>query len=165
MIIRRSYGPPHPTKEEMLLHLEIDEDLEIHVNDDIFTLSESNLDIPLLGREFRFGVLDCWEATRSYFWQTEQRKMQPFPRDTHWCVGANPYKSLAHTEGFSLVKDTEKRPGDIFLVKPALYLDHCHTMVCTGPNLYHHLAGRLSELLPLSELSRLEYLQYRRTNA
>jgi proteasome lid subunit RPN8/RPN11 len=122
------------------------------------------LDEPLEEREFRHGVMDCYDDVRAWFWQESGGKilLPPFARRDKWWLaddeGHNPdnlYADHFIECGFRQLSEEEThdlRRGDCFLYKlnPATaetpaHMIETHGGVYLGDGLiFHHLPGRLS---------------------
>ena len=98
---------------------------------------------PLLGREYEFGVNDCWSLVRDYY-KTELEIELPMLQfeDDWWEKGLNYFGDLYESFGFEKVETPEKHDGIMFQVM-AQVPNHCG--VYLGEGLFmHHAVNRLS---------------------
>lgn len=93
-----------------------------------FDFGQHVLDLPILEREFRHGVEDCYTLIRKWWWQNKGVLLPEFPRDEGWwgnvlegeAATANHYIEGFALAGFSQFHPhtpAELRPGDVFLFK------------------------------------------------
>lgn len=103
------------------------------------------LDDPLFGREYLWGISDCWSVVRSWHWQRRGVKMRDFPRDEGvFLAGADLIAGNAEAAGLLPIADDEVMPGDIaFLRIRGTVVNHC-AVADDGGMLLHHLPRRLS---------------------
>lgn len=124
-----------------------------------FDWGDHLLDVPLIGRDWRPGVLDCFSMVRSHVWQAHQYHMNDIARSDDWSLldtklvfDANRPNYPAFTEvDFSPAVDLEE--GDIILM--ALQADRPnHFSIYLGNNLIlHHPPQGLSSRRPLNTLA------------
>lgn len=99
---------------------------------------------PLVGREFKFGVLDCFTLVRDYYKQELSMYLPDYER---WDEGAfkrgeSLYEMHMEKWGFKPVKDLQK--NDIILMQIG-YNVPSHAAIYLGNNwMLHHLRNRLS---------------------
>jgi len=101
---------------------------------------------PLVGREYTWGVADCWSLVRD--WYIENNILLP-----DWPRPADPrefernpiFDECWAAAGFSLIDEEEElKRGDALLMRiNSKGLDHCAVYIGDSMIL-HHLAGRLS---------------------
>lgn len=110
--------------------------------------------VPLIGREFAFGLFDCYGLVRDYFKMQHGVQLNTYAcRDDFWEKGQNLFLDHFVQEGFHVVED-EVRVGDCFLmcVKSPKHLPN-HAAVYVGcGQILHHVQSRLSCQAPLTGL-------------
>ena len=108
---------------------------------------------PLIGRQWVWGVTDCWSLVRDYY--KEQHNIQLFdyqrpitPQD----FLDNPlFEQYAERTGFvELNKDEKLQKGDVLLMS-ILHPTLNHVAIFLGDEILHHLADRLSTREPYNE--------------
>jgi proteasome lid subunit RPN8/RPN11 len=102
---------------------------------------------PLIGREFRHGVTDCYAFIRDYY-RVERGVVIPnYPRDYEWWYnGQDLYSANFREAGFEPVSEPEI--GDVFLAQlHAPVVNHGGIYMGNGV-IGHHLVGRLSRREP-----------------
>lgn len=107
-------------------------------------------ELPLLGRTFEFGVVDCFTLMRDYFARTHGILLTNYPRkDKFWDRGENLYMDNLEREGFVVVQG-ELKPDDCFLHKIRSPIAN-HVSIYRGNNtILHHACNRLSVEEPLA---------------
>lgn len=161
-------GPAYPSKDDMEQQIASGVPWGI-----VVTNGEDALDpifwgdtlpiAPLIGREFRHGVADCYSLVRDAFrlgkekmaeqdmpeWPFDPIVMPEVARDDEWWKGEDDlYTAYFEKEGWVPIQREEVRPGDGFLMKVRSdKLNHAGLYV--GNNLIlHHLPTRLSRREP-----------------
>lgn len=113
--------------------------------------------LPLVGREFHHGVVDCYSLVRDHFSQVLQIELPDFPREDGWWErGEDLYRQGFAQAGFidlgpprgEAGGSAEIRLHDGLLMRVAARQDN-HLAVFVGPVngvdcILHHLYGRLS---------------------
>lgn len=113
-------------------------DMDLHI------LQPEDIKKPLMGRQYEFGVSDCYEAAKDWYLQNDiPAPCRDAYEDDWWLKGLN-YFSNDHllSKGWSPVKDPQK--GDLltFSVDSSVP-NHCG--VYLGRDIfYHHAQNRLS---------------------
>lgn len=112
---------------------------------DLYLLQPETIAKPLIGREYEFGVTDCFEAARDYLsenFSIEVKQREAFENDW-WDKGYDYFNTeMIESYGFKEVKDAQ--PGDllIFAVQNKVG-NHCG--IYLGNNtFFHHAEHRLS---------------------
>jgi proteasome lid subunit RPN8/RPN11 len=136
---------------------------------DLFSFGDHTLDYPLDGRDFRYGVQDCYEALRGWVWQNEHRKMASVPREVDWWnigrgnpakLSENPnmYETMFEDFGYREYQVELSKPhsvchprvGDLVLMKLGNAPVCNHAAVYVGNSLiYHHRVNHRSGKTPL----------------
>jgi proteasome lid subunit RPN8/RPN11 len=120
----------------------------------IVQLDPSGWRAPLQGRQFHFGVLDCWQLVRDFFARELATELPDFARhDDFWLpTDERPARNLVHEHlaaaGFELVTDGAlPRRGDVLLMRiRSLDIDN-HLAVYLGDSRFLHTQpGRLSKV-------------------
>ena len=125
----------------------------------LMVLPQGNLEIthpsgycpPLLGREFRYGILDCYTLIRDAFFEIGI-VLKDYPRGEIGEWNTNPdwnfYEQNFANEGFIEIPVTEKlQKHDVLLMRiNSSKLNHAGLMWEPDKNIfYHHLIDRLSD--------------------
>jgi proteasome lid subunit RPN8/RPN11 len=118
------------------------------VTDSVEFLAPTGFKAPLLGREFIFGVLDCYTLIRDYFKQTLGIELPDYSREFgFWKRGENLYEDNFISAGFRKV--TELKKHDCILMKMGQTQIANHCAIYLGDNMIlHHVGGRLSNVNP-----------------
>lgn len=105
---------------------------------------------PLIGREFRHGVSDCYSLARDYFKLEKNIELPEFPRDNEWWKnGENLYEEHIEEAGFRRLKvDEEPEPNDVVLMAISSEVCNHAAILIDGGLLLHHLTNRLSRREP-----------------
>jgi proteasome lid subunit RPN8/RPN11 len=109
---------------------------------------------PLIGREFVFGVTDCYTLIRDYYRQEWKVMLNNYARRWgYWKDGTSLYEKHFKEEGFVEVLRSQARIGDAVLIQRPCIAEHAG--IISGPNtLLHHLLNQVSKEEPLSRWSR-----------
>jgi proteasome lid subunit RPN8/RPN11 len=112
---------------------------------ELYTLSPRKNFKPLIGREYRFGSSDCFEAMRDYYHEELDINLKPREmfEDDWWERGFDYFsEEFIKTYGFERVIEPQKGDLLIFAVESSVG-NHCG--VYLGNNIFfHHAAHRLS---------------------
>lgn len=107
-------------------------------------------DLPLVGRQFHHGVVDCYTLVRDYYAQRLGIDLPDFERtDDWWDKGGNLYRDNFSVAGFVQVgtgDDTEPQQHDVLLMMVKANVEN-HAAVYADPHMgliLHHLHGRAS---------------------
>lgn len=113
-------------------------------------IEPSQQGIPLVGRTFHHGVLDCYSLIRDYYEQRVGIVLPEFERDDRWwSKGANLYVENFEFAGFVKVASDGSgvpAPHDVVLMQiRSDRLNHGAVMDAEKPgHILHHLYGQLS---------------------
>lgn len=102
--------------------------------------------LPLYGRQFVHGLLDCYSFIEDWYRQELKIELRPYVRDEEWWLkGQNIYMENVLREGFIRLKDDEPLSrGDLIFMQIASPVPN-HAAVYLGDGMVgHHLQGRLS---------------------
>lgn len=111
------------------------------------TFEPSGYVAPLVGRQFSFGVLDCFTLIRDYYKRELDIDIEDFPRqDEWWKKGQNLYLDNYDKAGFIVANDGPQK-HDIILMQVARSAVPNHGAIYLGDDyilhhLYDHLSGR-----------------------
>ena len=107
---------------------------------------------PLLGREWVWGVTDCWSLVRDWYREEKQIELKDYQRSmTPEEFLKNPlFEEYATQTGFRELEPNEKlQEGDVLLMS-ILHPTLNHVAIFLGDMVLHHLADRLSCREPYS---------------
>lgn len=104
---------------------------------------------PLHGREFIFGVLDCYSLVRDYYRERLNIQLNDYYREENfWKKGAPLYRQNFEKEGFIQVTDSP-REHDVFLMQIGQSSVENHAAIFLGNGLIlHHVHRTLSCTIP-----------------
>lgn len=107
---------------------------------------------PLLGRQFAWGVRDCYALVRDYYFFERKVSLPNYPRAFGWeARGENLIMNNFEKVGFETIKKADAKRGDVLIYKYRSGVPN-HCAVITGPNLsIHQLAYRESAYQRLSD--------------
>jgi len=112
-----------------------------------------SLNVPLVGRPFRHGAMDCYSLIRSWYWQNKKVFLPEFPRGDMWwdkTPEKNMYNSGFPEAGFVSYETDNPSVGDVFIMQVKSDVDN-HGGVYTGSGVVlHHLPRQLSRHVPAS---------------
>jgi len=103
------------------------------------------LELPYVGREFVFGVVDCYSLCRDWYKKEFGLNLTDYERrDQFWLRGENLYLDNFAKEGFYRIPFKEVQYGDLILMNLQSPLPN-HGAIYLGDQLIlHHVQGRLS---------------------
>ena len=108
---------------------------------------------PLIGRQWVWGVTDCWSLVRDYYKEQHNIQLLDYQRPiTPQDFLDNPlFEQYAERTGFKELNTDEKlQKGDV-LVMSILHPTLNHVAIFLGDEILHHLADRLSTREPYNE--------------
>jgi len=110
---------------------------------------------PLVGRQFTFGLLDCYTLIRDYYKEVVGITLNDYERENYfWERGEDLYEENFRKEGFEEVEFTDIKKHDLILMAikskvinhAAVFLGHRNFNGKTEvPVILHHVQDRLSE--------------------
>ena len=102
-------------------------------------------ELPYVGREFVFGVVDCYSLCRDWYgreWGLELRDYDR--RDQWWDHGENLYLENFQKEGFHKIPVEELQRGDALLMQLVSPVPNHAAIYLGDSQILHHVQGRLS---------------------
>lgn len=106
-----------------------------------------NYEMPLVGREFVHGVVDCYSLIRDYYKQKLGIRLSDYERPDNWWSGEctlDLYRDNYAKEGFYEVRDRLLQPHDFLIIQVASAKPN-HGAIYVGNNeILHHMMDRLS---------------------
>ena len=108
---------------------------------------------PLIGRQWVWGVTDCWSLVRDYYKEQHNIQLLDYERPTTpQDFLDNPlFEQYAERTGFrQLNKDEKLQKGDVLLMS-ILHPTLNHVAIFLGDEILHHLADRLSTREPYND--------------
>jgi cell wall-associated NlpC family hydrolase len=113
--------------------------------------------LPYVGRDFVYGITDCWQLIADWYAQERARPLPWFtrPPDGWWeTSGPSPYLQNAAEYGFTLHEARWEllqslAPGDIILMRIRGRRTNHAAVYLGGGNILHHLHGFLSTVVQL----------------
>lgn len=102
-------------------------------------------ELPYVGREFVFGLVDCYSLCRDWYERELGLQLRDYDRrNQFWLKGQNLYLDNFGNEGFYPIPLEELQYGDAILMQLQSPLPN-HAAIYLGDQLIlHHLQGRLS---------------------
>lgn len=114
------------------------------VNDAFHSFNDSE-GIPLYGRNYSHGCIDCLSFVRDYYKQTYGIQITNYEREEDWWnKGQNLYLDLYEQEGFVVVDKADMREGDLLLLCMQSTIPNHGAIYLGGNRIGHHLQNRLS---------------------
>lgn len=102
-------------------------------------------ELPYVGREFVFGVVDCYSLLRDWYKRELGLTLADFPRrDRFWERGENLYVEGYKSQGFRQVPFDELQYGDGILMQLSAELPNHGAIYLGDQQILHHVQGRLS---------------------
>lgn len=105
----------------------------------------SDFELPYVGREFVFGVVDCYSLARDWYKREMGIELADFPRrDRFWERGENLYVEGYKSQGFRQVDFNNLQYGDGILMQLGADLPNHGAIYLGDQQILHHVQGRLS---------------------
>jgi proteasome lid subunit RPN8/RPN11 len=102
-------------------------------------------ELPYVGREFVFGVVDCYTLCRDWYGKEFGLQLSDYQRrDKFWERGDNLYLDNFHREGFREVPFNDLQYGDALLMQLETPLPGHSAIYVGDQQILHHVQGRLS---------------------
>lgn len=104
-----------------------------------------NYELPYVGRQFVFGVVDCYTLIRDWYLREQGIALDDFPRrDLFWERGENLYVDGFKSQGFRQIPLGDLQPGDAILMQLSADLPNHGAIYLGNQQILHHLQRRLS---------------------
>ena len=104
-----------------------------------------HFEVPYVGREFVFGLLDCYSLVRDWYNRELGIKLDDFyRRDRFWERGENLYLDNYASQGFRKIPFDELAYGDVLLMQLNANLPNHAAIYLGDQQILHHVQGRLS---------------------
>lgn len=119
---------------------------------DSYYMEPSGYEAPLVGREFFFGILDCYTLIKDWYKRERGVELPEFERHDNFWKGGNAVDLYAQYEkaGFYDIGQAPMEVGDVVLMQIRAPFAN-HAGIYLGDNmLLHHLYGHLSKRDPYS---------------
>ena len=108
-------------------------------------LEPTGFELPLVGREFNFGIVDCYSLVRDYFKQELNIEIRDYFRnDKFWEKGNSLYEDNYEKEGFRKVPLDSIQKHDVLLIHLEANLPNHAAIYLGEQQILHHVQGRLS---------------------
>ena len=102
-------------------------------------------ELPYVGREFAFGVVDCYSLCRDWYKREMGLELDDFPRrDRFWERGENLYLNGYSSQGFRRIPFEDLAYGDAILMQLGSELPNHAAIYLGDQQILHHVQGRLS---------------------
>jgi len=153
-------GPTHPTASDMRGQMDCALPWGLVTTDgdqvsDVIWFGDQVPIPPLIGRDFRHGVTDCYSLIRDWYRLERGITLKDYPRDNSWWEeGQDLYRQNFRETGFQEIPEHEARPGDVFLAQVRSAVPNHGGILLEGGLILHHLTGRLSAREPLGPWRR-----------
>ena len=104
-----------------------------------------HFELPYVGREFVFGVVDCYSLVRDWYAREWGFELADFSRrDQFWERGENLYVDNYASQGFRRIDFSELAYGDSLLMQLSSSLPNHAAIYLGDQQILHHIQGRLS---------------------
>ncbi len=105
----------------------------------------SGFELPYVGRNFVFGVVDCYTLVRDWYSREYGIKLRDYMRrDGFWDRGESLYMDNFVAEGFSKIPVGNVQRGDLILMNLVSPLPNHAAIYMGDQQILHHVQGRLS---------------------
>lgn len=105
----------------------------------------AGFELPYVGREFVFGVVDCYTLVRDWYAREYGIQLRDYDRrDKFWDRGENLYLDNFAAEGFRKIPVEEVQRGDLILMNLVSPLPNHAAIYMGDQQVLHHVQGRLS---------------------
>lgn len=101
---------------------------------------------PLVGREYVWGVLDCWTLVRDWFKEARSIELPPFDsgEPEWWLKGQDLYRENFGKAGFHEIQEKDLQHGDCILFAYKSPVPNHAAVYLGNQTMLHHLTNRLS---------------------
>lgn len=159
---------PSPLDKACCFAMDLPWIITSHPSGDWYVLLPEEHQLPYEGREFFWGVQDCYTLLRDWYRKEKGIILTDYPReDSFWLKGQDLYLDNFEKEGFVRLADTETAQiGDVFLHKLKSKEIPNHASIYQGNGqILHHVFGLLSIVEPLTGLwAKTIHSRYRHKN-
>jgi proteasome lid subunit RPN8/RPN11 len=102
--------------------------------------------MPYIGREFKFGMVDCYTMVRDFYLREMGVELTDFERtDKFWERGEDLYMDNFAAEGFTFINEPSQR-GDLILMSlRSPIVNHAAIWLGEADHILHHPYNHLSE--------------------
>lgn len=102
-------------------------------------------ELPYVGREFVFGLVDCYSLCRDWYKREWNLDLKDYDRrDQFWLRGESLYIDNFANEGFRRIPIEDLQPGDAVIMQLNATLPNHAAVYLGDQTILHHLQGRLS---------------------
>lgn len=109
------------------------------------TIEPCGYEAPLVGREFSFGVNDCYTVIRDFYRRELGQELPDFERhDKFWERGEDLYMDNFQKAGFEPVTSGEMQVGDVVLMQIQSPIANHGGVYLGEGKMLHHMYGQLS---------------------
>lgn len=109
------------------------------------TFNPTGYTMPLYGREYCHGIVDCYSFVRDFYKQEYNVILRDYDRpDNWWLKGYDFYKDYMSVEGFYPIPADQVLPGDGFILNITSEVANHGAIYLGGNDIAHHLYNRLS---------------------
>lgn len=111
---------------------------------------------PLIGRQFKHGVTDCFSLIRDYYYLEKNILLPDYPRKENWWrSGENLFLDNFVSAGFEVISKPDIKVGDVFLSQiHANVPNHGGVLYSDSGLILHHPGTGLSIREPLTRLDK-----------
>lgn len=107
----------------------------------------SDYELPYIGRQFSFGIVDCYSLVRDWYQREWNITLDDFNRrDRFWERGENLYVDNYKSQGFRQVPKDEMQYGDLILMQLGSDLPNHGAIYIGDQRILHHVQARLSSM-------------------
>lgn len=105
----------------------------------------THFELPYVGREFVFGVVDCYSLVKDWYARECNLHLAEFERrDLFWERGENLYVNNYESQGFYRIPFEDLKRGDAVLMQLSSDLPNHAAIYLGDQQVLHHIQGRLS---------------------
>lgn len=102
-------------------------------------------ELPYVGREFVFGMVDCYSLIMDWYKKELKIKLDNFfRRDLFWERGENLYVDNYKSQGFRIVEKDDIRYADLIIMQLQSNIPNHGAIYIGDQQILHHVQGRLS---------------------
>lgn len=136
-------GPAYPSHADMVYSIASALPHAIVVDDSVLWFGEGVPKRPLIGREFRHGITDCYSAIRDAYFACSI-DLPDYPREWQWWNnGENLYNDFFKHAGFKEIEFSDALPGDVLLFCIRSNVINHAAIWCGGDLIFHHVSANL----------------------